>query len=260
MVFTRCRITFGRRGEHLAPSAPPGKPCCCVRPRRPATSSPNHPTFRREHSVHGGQSIRLSHAGPHQGLRHGQEGLGQRPSVLLPRRQDRRARRQRRRQVDAAAHHGGHRHGIHRRRVRGRGRPRRLPAAGAAARRDAERARQRHAGRRGQAGHPRPLQRTRHELFRRDRGRDDQPAGRDRGPGPVGSRFAGRTGDGSPRLPAGRLGRVKALGRRTPPRRPVQAAARKARDAAARRAHQPPRRRDGELARRASQELPRAPS
>ena len=85
------------------------------------------------------------------------------------------------------------------------GRARRLPAAGAAARREPRRARQRHARRQGEEGDPRPLQRTRHELFRRDRGRDDRPAGRDRGAGPVGSRLAGRAGDGCARLPAGRL-------------------------------------------------------
>ena len=45
--------------------------------------------------------------------------------------------------------------------------------------RDARRARQRHAGRRGEAGDPRSLQRARHELFRRDRRRDD-PACRTR--------------------------------------------------------------------------------
>ena len=49
-----------------------------------------------------------------------------------------------------------------------------------------ERARQRHARREGQAGHPRPLQRTRDELFGRDRRRDDEAAGRDRGAGTSG--------------------------------------------------------------------------
>ena len=59
-------------------------------------------------------------------------------------------------------------------------------------------------GRRGQAGDPRPLQRARDELFRRDRRRDDQAAGRDRGQGPVGSRQQGRPGDGRAALPARR--------------------------------------------------------
>jgi ATPase subunit of ABC transporter with duplicated ATPase domains len=38
-------------------------------------------------------------------------------------------------------------------------------------------------GRGAGPGHPRPLQRTRHELLRRDRGRDDPAPGRDRGQG-----------------------------------------------------------------------------
>ena len=42
------------------------------------------------------------------------------------------------------------------------------------------------------------------ELFRRDRRRDDQAAGRDRGQGPVGPRLQGRSGDGRAALPAGR--------------------------------------------------------
>ena len=71
----------------------------------------------------------------------------------------------------------------------------------------ARRARQCHARRGGKEGRSRPLQRTRDELFGRDGGRDDRPAGRDRGQGPVGSRQPGRSGDGRARLPAGRLGR-----------------------------------------------------
>ena len=61
------------------------------------------------------------------------------------------------------------------------GAQRRLSAAGAASRSRPRRARQRDARRRGQAGDPRPLQRTRDELFRRDGRRNDPPAGRDRG-------------------------------------------------------------------------------
>ena len=67
----------------------------------------------------------------------------------------------------------GHRHGVHRRGLGRRGRARRLSAAGAAARCRARRARERHGGRGGEAGDPRPLQRARDELLRRDRGRDD---------------------------------------------------------------------------------------
>ena len=78
------------------------------------------------------------------------------------------------------------------------------PAAGAASRPGPRRARQRHARRQGQAGDPRPLQRTGDELLRRDGGRDDPAAGRDRGQGPMGSRQPGRAGDGRARLPARR--------------------------------------------------------
>ena len=49
------------------------------------------------------------------------------------------------------------------------------------------------------------------ELFRRDGGRDDPAPGRDRGQGPVGSRFQGRSGDGRAALPAGRLADVDKL-------------------------------------------------
>ena len=143
----------------------------------------------------------------------------------------------------------GHRQGIRRRGLCRRGRPRRLPAAGAAARPGARRERQRHARREGQAGDPRPLQRTRHELFRRDRRRNDAAAGRDRGQGPVGSREPGRAGDGRAGLPARRRRRDQAFRRRAPPRRALPAVAREAGTAAARRADQPSRRRDGELAR-----------
>jgi ATPase subunit of ABC transporter with duplicated ATPase domains len=57
---------------------------------------------------------------------------------------------------------------------------RRLPAAGARARRKPERARQRHARRGGEEGQARPVQRAGDELFRRDRRRDGAAAGRDR--------------------------------------------------------------------------------
>ncbi len=63
------------------------------------------------------------------------------------------------------------------------------------------------------------VQRARHELFRRDRRRNDEPPGRDRGQGLVGSRKPGRAGDGRAWLPAGRRGRNEALRRRAPPRR-----------------------------------------
>ena len=66
----------------------------------------------------------------------------------------------------------------------------------------------------------------------------------------MGPRFQGRSGHGSPGVPAGRGRGDPSVGRRAAPGRAVPAAAGRARAAAARRAHQPPRRRDGELARR----------
>ena len=110
-------------------------------------------------------------------------------------------------QVDAAEDHGRHRQGVHRRGLARRGRHRRLPAAGAAARPGAQRARQRHGGRRGEEGDPRPLQRADDELLRRDRRRGGEAPGRDRPAEPLGPRTAGRDGDGSAALPAGRCRR-----------------------------------------------------
>ena len=81
------------------------------------------------------------------------------------------------------------------------------------------------------------------ELFGRDRRRDDQAAGRDRGQGAVGPRFQGRPGDGRAALPARRCRRDQALRRRAPPRGALPAAAGAARSASARRADQPSRRR-----------------
>ena len=226
-------------------------------PPAPATTAANQIPPNSRTSTHGRAPVHLSHAGPFQDLARRQEGVGEHPSLLLPRRQDRRARRQRFGQVDAAAHHGRHRYRIRRRRLPRRGRSRRLPPAGAAARSFARRARQRHAGRRRQAGDSRSLQRTRDELFGRERGRDDAAAGRDRVPGAVGSRQPGRTGDGRLGLPARRFQRRHALRRRAPPRRAVQAPARKAGPAAAGRADEPSRRRDGQLAGRALAQLSR---
>ena len=136
-----------------------------------------------------------------------------------------------------------HRQGFRRRGLGRGGRARRLPGAGAAARRDKDRARERDGGRRRQEGADRPLQRDRRELFRRDRRRDGEAAGRDRLQESLGPRLTGRSGDGRAALPAGRRRRDEAVGRRAPPRRAVQAAARPARPAAARRADQPSRRR-----------------
>ena len=120
-----------------------------------------------------------------------------------------------------------------------------------------DRPRKRHAGRRQAEGDPRSLQRTGDELFGRDRRRDDQAAGRDRGRRPLGSRQQGRPGDGRAALPARRCRRDKAVGRRAPPRRAVQAAARPAGTAAAGRADQPSRRRVGVVAGRPFAQLSR---
>ena len=116
-------------------------------------------------------------------------------------------------------------------------------------------ARERDGGRRAAEGDPRPLQRARRQLFGRDRRRDDQAAGRDRGQGPVGSRFQGRPGDGRAALPARRRRREQALRRRAPPRRALPAAAGATRTAPARRADQPSRRRVRALAGRPSAQL-----
>ncbi len=53
-----------------------------------------------------------------------------------------------------------------------------------------------------QKGDPRSLQRAGDELFGRDRRRDDQVAGRDRGRRPLGSRQQSRSGHGRTALPA----------------------------------------------------------
>ena len=143
-----------------------------------------------------------------------------------------------------------------RRRLGRRGRARRLPAAGAAARSGEERARERHGGRGGEEGDPRPLQRARHELFGRDRRRDDRAPGRDRGQGPVGPRLARSSRRWTrSRCPPDDWPVDTPVGRRAAPRRAMQAPARAARAAAARRADQPSRRRDRGLARRPSAQL-----
>ena len=108
---------------------------------------------------------------------------------------------------------------LHRRSPRRRRHQGRLSAAGAGTRSHQGRARQRH-GRRGRKeGHPRPLQRDRRQLLRRDRRRDDRAAGRDRRAEPVGPRHPGRAGAGRAALPAGRCRRDEALRRRKAPRR-----------------------------------------
>ena len=92
-------------------------------------------------------------------LRPGAAGAVEHLALVPPRREDRRARPERRRQVDAAAHHGRARGAVlGRRGARPEG-DGRLPAAGAGARPDEGRARERR-GRRARAARPaRPLQR-----------------------------------------------------------------------------------------------------
>ncbi len=81
---------------------------------------------------------------------------------------------------------------------------RRPALAGAAARRDQGRARQRR-GRRPPPARPAgPLQRAVHELLGRDRGRVRPAAGQDRRGRRLGARFDARPGDGRAALPAGR--------------------------------------------------------
>jgi ATPase subunit of ABC transporter with duplicated ATPase domains len=82
------------------------------------------------------------------------------------------------------------------------GATRRLPGAGAASRSDQDVVRKRHGRRCRQDRRPRALQRTDDELFRRDGRRGRQAPGRHRQPEPLGSRTAGRDGDGSAALPA----------------------------------------------------------
>ena len=72
---------------------------------------------------------------------------------------------------------------------------------------DQGRDRQRHGGRGREEGEARPLQRARHELFRRDRRRDGEAPGRDRRARPVGPRRPGRAGHGRAPLPSRRCRR-----------------------------------------------------
>ncbi len=228
---------------------------------RLATSAPTFPPIGAQwrpdnegRAVHG-PSVHLSHGGSLEDLSGQPEGPGGHSPVVLSGRQDRRARRQRLRQVDPAAHHGGHRHRVHRRGLGRRGRPCRLPRAGAAARCRQERARERDGGRRPAEGDPRPLQRARRQLLGRDRRRDDQSAGRDRGQGAVGPRLQGRPGHGRAAMPARRRRRDQAVRRRAAARGALPAAARSAGAAPARRADQSSRRRVGALARGPSAQL-----
>ena len=75
--------------------------------------------------------------------------------------------------------------------------------------------------------------------------------------GPLGSRQQGRPGDGRAALPARRCRCDEAFGRRAPPRRALQAAARPAGTPAAGRADQPSRRRVGVVAGRPFAQLSR---
>ena len=178
-----------RPSRKAADGASPRVDCAHACPLR---SAPLHqPRFPTQLARTGGDgpAIHLPHAGSVEDLSGQPQGARKHQSVILSGRQDRRARGERLRQVDAAAHHGRSRRRVFRRSLGGGGRLRRLPAAGAAARSKKNRARERHGGGRREESDPRPLQRDRDELFGRDRGRDDQTAGRDRGEGPVGPRL-----------------------------------------------------------------------
>ena len=126
--------------------------------------------------------VHLSHAGPDQDLARRQEGAGEHQSLLLSRtpRSACSASTARASRRCCASWPASTRNSPARAwspRARGSAICRRSRSSI----RDPRRQGQRHARRRGQAGDPRPLQRTRDELFRRDRGRDDPSAGRDRG-------------------------------------------------------------------------------
>ncbi len=167
-----------------------------------ATSRRSSPdTSDIEARPHERPSVHLPHARAHQGLARRQEGAGEHPPLLLPRRQDRRARRQRLGQVHAAQDHGRHGQGLERRGLGGRWRPRRLPAAGAAARSHARRARQRDARRREGEGDPRRVQRPDVRLHRGERREGREAAGHHRRPEPLGPRQQGGAGDGRAALP-----------------------------------------------------------
>ena len=84
--------------------------------------------------------------------------------------------------------------------------------------------RQCHGGRRREEGEARPLQRARHELFRRHRRRDGEASGRDRRGQSVGPRRPGRAGHGCAALSAWRRRRELTVRRREAPRRALPAA------------------------------------
>ena len=104
------------------------------------------------------------------------------------------------------------------------GRHRRDARAGAGARRDQGRARQRRGGPRRAARPARPLQRAVGQLLRGDRRRVRARAGADRRDRRLEPRPEARHRDGRPAAAARRRRRVEALGRRAPPRRAVPAA------------------------------------
>ena len=187
--------------------------------------------------------------------------LSEHLALVPPRREDRRPRPERCRQVDAAADHGRPRGAVvGRRRARPEG-DGRVPPAGAGARRDEGRARQRR-GRRPRAARPaRPLQRDLRGLrrarcgLRRAARRAGGGAGPDRPRRRLEPRPDARPRDGRAPPAGGRPRRDDPLGRRAPARRALPAAPLGARPAAPRRADQPPRRRVGRLARAAPRGL-----
>ena len=181
-------------------------------------------------------------------------------AVLHARREDRRPGPQRLRQVDAAADHGRARHRVPRRGAARSRRLRRAARAGAPARREQGRARQRRGRRGGDPCAARPLQRARRQLLRRHRGRVRAHPGAHRRGRRLEPGHAARHRHGCAAFAPFRRRRNQVVGRRAPPRGAVPAAAERAGPAAARRADQPPRRRVGRAGWSGTSRTTRAPS
>ena len=213
---------------------------------------------RRAAGSRNAPTVHLHDREPVQGVR--QEGRPQGDlAVVLSGGQDRRARRQRLGQEHAAADHGRRREGLPRHRAARAGDLDRLSAAGADARPDQGRPRQRRAGRRPSPRPARAVRRDQRPARRADRRRRDGPAargagqgpGRDRGGARVGPRPPDRDRHGRHAAAARRRRRGHPLRRRAAAGRALQDPAPAARPAPARRADQPPRRRERRLARTA---------
>ena len=119
-----------------------------------STRSAQPPQRRKPH---GAPAICLCDAKAFQNLPGRKAGAEQHLALLPARREDRRGGRERLGQVHAPEDHGGGGEGASGRGLGRRWRARGLSPAGAAARRDEGRARQRDGGRGGEEGHARPL-------------------------------------------------------------------------------------------------------